>query len=950
MFDPEKCSGCPIEGMYQPVDMIGDEKARFFVVTDVPSPNSAKEGRLLPPGAGKVFARKMAEKGFSQEDFQFAPACFCPYDQDAHHNKVKKHVHKHCRDNHLSPEIHLCQPEVIIPLGALPASQVFGTAVKITKVKGMAHESKDFMLPVFPLMNPTQVTMYPQNEPIFSADVASFGRYVDAGYDKEAAAGEMFGDYQIVEDLEFLIERKPEIISFDIESTGLRWYQSGVDVRTYDPEKHHRNPEFKPRLQILTMQFTTAEGEGYMLVWDHPENPIPEDRKPKLRNQIRRLLCNEDTLVVGQNVKIDNVFLWMLEGIRFRIGGDTIMLATLTDENMPEKNLDTLIKIFVPEMAGYADIFNAEVDKSRMWEVPLQKMLPYGCGDTDAALRLYNVLEPMVMEDEGQWNHYCHVTVPGLNALASMETQGMFCDQDNALADFKSLMIREVNQKERELLHAVPRSVKRDVAAEYTKKNKGAGATEKALKLTRAEFLKQILFYHPDGFCLEPKVFTKTTAKLKDESLREPSVSAKDHLPYFFDTCPFTQELAEYIKDESLLTKSVISFETNYIHGGKVRPTYHLHKAVTGRTSSDDPNGQNYPKRGERALTYRKMFVAPPGYFVCELDLSQAELRIAASMAGDKTMLDIYRNAGDIHTATALIVLGTTMEKFRTLPKAEQKDARTKAKSVNFGFLYGMGWRKFIGFAKTQYGVTFTEKEAKRVRAGFFTKYAALPRWHERTRAFAAKHKFVRSYSGRIRHLPMVDSAEEYIQQEAMRQAINSPVQEFGSSLGVMALGRMNEEIDSEYLKVVGFIHDAIVVYVKKEYLDWGMRTVKEYMQSNPLKEWFGTELKCPIVADCGFGHNLGEIHECEGFKLDEDFDYWGEESPLWNKKTNSISIEVPDQEIPPNNGRATRSVYTLPTDLEDEAGPGHKTHARIRRTRTAPAAAKKVLRRTRKV
>ena len=284
------------------------------------------------------------------------------------------------------------------------------------------------------------------------------------------------------------------------------------------------------------------------------------------------------------------------------------------------------------------------------------------------------------------------------------------------------------------------------------------------------------------------------------------------------------------------------------------------------------------------------------------------------------TELDaILRNLG-VRTVVAtgvsvnVGVLGMTIEQFRQLPKAEQKLARTKAKSVNFGFLYGMGWRNFIVFAKTQYNVEFTEAEAKAIRAGFFKKYNRLPAWHERMRAFAMEHKFVRSLSGRIRHLPMVDSAEEYIQQEAMRQAINSPVQEFGSSLGVMALGRMEEEIDPEYLQIVGFIHDAIVVYIKKEYLDWGLKTVKGFMESNPIGEWFGSEMLCPIVADAGFGTNLGEIHELEGFSLDQPFDY----GSLRDKEGNLL-IEVPPQQTPPNNGRLTRSPFTLDTDLEPE-------------------------------
>ena len=872
----------------------------------------------MTAGPMAVFSAEAIRLGFSRNDFRFTPQCHCAYDPDAHTNKEKAAVHKHCRQ-HLLAEVERGAAEVVLSLGADATSQVIGRSTRITKVRGLAQNVEAVPQPVFPLLSPGLVVKYPQNAPLFSADMESFGRFVDAGYDADNASAmdDESVTYEIVDDLEFLIQANAPVLSFDTENTGLRWYQTGCDVRTYRPTLHKGNPLFKPRFQILTMQFCIEPGKAYMLVWDHPERPIPQADKPRLRNQLRRLLCNPDTLVVGQGTKYDNVALWMTEGIRFKIGGDSMMLATLIDENQTEKNLDILTKLHVPEMAGYADKFNATVDKSRMWETSIADTKPYGCGDADAAFRLYHYLEEKVMEDDKLWTHYCRVTVPGLNAFAGLETRGMFTDVEEALPEFKAAMVEDVERQRVELLAAIPRAVKRDVVTAYTAKNKGADAAAKALSFTRGEFLKQILFTHPEGFCLTPKVFTKSTARLHDETKREPSTSAKDHLPYFFDSCPFTMQLSEYVKDASLLSKSVVNFENKYIVGGKVRPTYHLHKAVTGRTSSEDPNGQNYPKRGPRAKTYRKMFVPPPGYFVCENDLSQAELRIAAAMSGDRTMIQIYRDGGDIHAATGAIVLGVTPEQFERLDKATKKEARQKAKAVNFGFLYGMGWRKFIGYAKTQYGVEFTEAEARRIRSAFFTKYKSLERWHLSMREFAQRNRYVRSFSGRVRHLPMIESSEEGVRQEAERQAINSPVQEFGSSLGVMALGRMNEEIDPQYIQIGGFIHDALVYYVKEEYLDWGMKTVKRYMQTNPLQDWFGVTLPVPIVADVGFGKSLGEIVEVGDygtFDMDTPFDF----DCLRDKEGNKV-IEVPPQLIPPNDGRITRSPYTTPEDMEGE-------------------------------
>lgn len=912
-FDPTLCEGCPIAGEYTPSAPNGPEDAPYLIITDKPSARCAREGVALASGHDKMLMKHMETAELYPEDFRYHPMCLCPYETNLYPNKEKKKIHQHCRP-HLEDYIEETKPQALIPLGADATSCVFGRSTKITKVKGLGHNSLEFGIPVFPLQHPSLACRYSQNEPILAADVASFGRLVDAGLDTEVADTFTTGDYTRVYDLEFLIEQEAEILAFDIEGTGLRWYQRGCDVRTYRPELHKDKPWFQPRAQILTMQFTVKSGEAFVLVWDHPEDPIPESDKPKLRNQLRRLLCNPDTIVVGQNVKHDCVWLWMLEGIRFQIGGDTQMLAAIYDENLPEKNLDVLTKLFVPAMAGYADRFNATVDKSKMWQTSIAEIIPYGGGDTDASFRLYDVLEEKVMEDSGNWNHYCRVSVPGLNSFVAMETTGLYVDDEEALPQFQAYMTDVVTKQKASLLRQVPKEIKRE---HLDMPNQRGKDPSEVLSFTRDSFLKDILFTHPKGFRLTPQVFTDSTMNLPDE-YKEPSVSSKKHLPYFFDRVPFTVELAEHVKDARLLGTNIIGFKDKFVVGGKVRPTYSLAKTVTRRSSSADPNGQNFPKRGEKAKKYQKIFKAPNGWYVISRDLSQAELRIAGEMARDPVITRIYQEDGDIHVSTACIVKGVTEAQFKLLPKAEQKEARQKAKAVNFGFIYGMGWRKFIGYAKTDYGVTFTEKEAKRIRDAFFVKYKGLANWHKNTTAYVRKHGFVRSLSGLVRHLPMVNSPDDGIQHEAIRQAINSPVQEFGSTLGVCALGRMNEEVDQEYLQIIGFIHDAIYAYVREEHLEWGLKTLGYYMESTPLEEWFDLEMQIPIKSDPSFGYNMGDQFELEDFPRDKTRYNWQHKCLKDDK--DELMIRVPRQVTPPNNGRLTRSPYTLPSDLEDES------------------------------
>lgn len=952
IFNPVLCAGCPLEGLHRPAEGEGPEEARFLVVTDGPCP-AAPSGHIMATADKRIVAQAMTTQGFTREDFRFVPAVRCTYDPNDYTNKQQTDIQKHCRV-HLLSEIEDAPREAIIPLGAKATTSVIGKATKITKVRGSAQRVEGVDAPVFPLMSPVQVRNYPQNAPIFNADVQAFGRYIAADCNEQAAQAERrTGTYTRVRDLQFLIDMDPDaelILAFDTENTGLRWYQPGVDVRTYNPEHHLKSAVFKPRFQILTMQFSIHEGESFVLVWDHPEDPVPEADKPRLRNQLRKLLCHPNRIVVGQRTKYDLMALWMTEGIRFRIGGDTNMMLALLDENAIEKGLDVATKIYVPAMAGYADAFNRTVNKERMWEVSIDRITEYGGGDSDATLRLYNVLEPMVMADTQLWKHYVHVSIPGLNAFSGLEAEGMYVDDQVALPEFRALMEQEVEAARVSLLAELPRDLKRAIVSEYQSRPDKHGKPDKTrqrarpediLSFSRNEFVREILFTHKKGFRLTPKVFTKSTAKLNDVKERQPSTSAKDHLPYFFEECPFTERLAAYQKDVRMLGTSVVKFEENYIVGGKIRPLYQLADTVTGRVNSQDPNGQNIPKRGVRAKAYTAIFTPPPAgwclmdtpykyladdlpeedddeWVIVAADYSQAELRLASCYANERTMLHIYVSGGDIHVTTAMIALGVTREQWDALPHKVQKAERQKAKAINFGFLYGMGWRKFIGYAKTQYGVEFTDAEAENVRDKFFRKYSCLSTWHKAVRDFAMRMKMVRSFTGRIRHLPMVDSAEENIQQEAMRQAINSPVQETGSSLGVMALGRITNEIDPRFLRMVGFVHDSLVGYVRRKHLDWGVRVLKSYMQMNSLQEWFGIQLKCPIVADPSFGLTISAAFECEHFDLEQPFDY---AAVIHDDEGNLLpgGFEVPPQETPPRGGRLQRPAFTLDTDLEPE-------------------------------
>lgn len=282
--------------------------------------------------------------------------------------------------------------------------------------------------------------------------------------------------------------------------------------------------------------------------------------------------------------------------------------------------------------------------------------------------------------------------------------------------------------------------------------------------------------------------------------------------------------------------------------------------------NSADPNGQNFPKRGKLAKEYRKVFQAPKGWTYCSLDLSQAELRIVAMLSGDEHMLSVYASGGDIHRATAAGVMGVSVDKFLKLPADEQGLKRFNAKAVNFGFIYGMWWVSFRRYAKTDYGIDFTDDEAREIREMFFETYPRLEEWHEAVQEYVYKKGYIRTFDGRIRHLPNVYSDDEGIAKQAMRQGINAPVQSIASDLGLMALGQMvpylREKGYDEWLKPCGFIHDAIVCLVREDKVAHAMQIVKHRMENLPLKEWFDWEPEIPIIADAEVGTSLATTYE----------------------------------------------------------------------------------------
>ena len=269
---------------------------------------------------------------------------------------------------------------------------------------------------------------------------------------------------------------------------------------------------------------------------------------------------------------------------------------------------------------------------------------------------------------------------------------------------------------------------------------------------------------------------------------------------------PAAASLRELSGLRKVLTGFLIPLQERTVNG-RVSTAFRIAGTVTGRISSCSPgednpgiNSQQIP----RDKSVRNLFGENKMAWI-ECDYSQLELRVAATLAQEETMLRLFREGKDIHTYMAQKLLHT---------KDITKEQRSLAKGVNFGFLYGMHAKHFMRYLRDVYGMTIDYKSSEQFREEYYTIFPKLLSWYKEQHKEAITYGGVHNAFGRFRHLPKVYDEDYWVQQSALRQSINAPVQSTGSDFMLISLARINE---SAYLKDLGAklittVHDSVEI------------------------------------------------------------------------------------------------------------------------------------------
>jgi DNA polymerase-1 len=279
---------------------------------------------------------------------------------------------------------------------------------------------------------------------------------------------------------------------------------------------------------------------------------------------------------------------------------------------------------------------------------------------------------------------------------------------------------------------------------------------------------------------------------------------------------------------------------------GRVHTTFAQAVAVTGRLSSNNPNLQNIPIRTDRGREIRKAFIPRDGQHVLiSADYSQIELRIVAAISKDGAMSEAFRLNKDIHTATAAKV-------FKVPEEEVTRDQRRKAKSVNFGIVYGQG---AFGLAQN---LQIKQSEAKEIIENYKIEFAGVTKYMEDMIYFARDHGYVQTILGRRRWLRDINSGNFTVRGLAERNAINSPIQGTAADMIKLAMIKIGTAFKQHNFKskMILQVHDELVFDVLKEEREVIKPVILECMQTAMV-----LPNDIPIVAEIGEGNNWLEAH-----------------------------------------------------------------------------------------
>jgi len=588
------------------------------------------------------------------------------------------------------------------------------------------------------------------------------------------------------------VEKRAELITLLLESSSF----------CFDTETTGLDPN---ESELVGLSFSMKPGEAFYV-------PISENYHEActILSEFKPPLEDEKKGKTGQNLKFDiSILRWYdveVKGPLF----DTMLAHYLLQPDL-RHNMDFLAETYLHYTPVSIEKLIGKKGSGQlsMRTVDIETICEYACEDADITLRLREVFEPMLVES-GVMDLFGEIEIPLVPVLASMEAEGVRIDP-GFLQEYAFQLEQEIRQVEKEIF----------------------SASGKTFNVASPRQLGEVLFDH-----------LKIIENPKQTRTKQYSTS-EDVLTKLVNKHPVVQMILDY--------RSLTKLKSTYVdvlptlisqRDGRVHTSFNQTVAATGRLSSNNPNLQNIPIRTERGREIRKAFIPRNDrYILLSADYSQIELRIIASLSGDPSMINDFRQGLDIHTATAAKVYGIS-------PDLVTKEMRRHAKTVNFGIIYGIS---AFGLSER---LNIPRKEAASIIEQYFKQYPGIKAYMDETIRSAREKGYVETLMKRRRYLRDIHSQNSAVRGFAERNAINAPIQGSAADMIKIAMIRIHQEFQKQAFKsrMILQVHDELVFDVHQDELEM-VKPIIETGMKNAIA------LQVPVEVEMNTGKNWLEAH-----------------------------------------------------------------------------------------
>lgn len=524
---------------------------------------------------------------------------------------------------------------------------------------------------------------------------------------------------------------------------------------------------------------------------------------------LKPLLEDASVLKIGQNIKYD-MQIFRRNGIALHPVDDTMLLSYVLDAGVHGHGMDELSELFLGHKPiSYSAVTGTGRNKKNFAEVELEAARDYAAEDADITLRLHRLLKQRVL-DERMTDVYESLERPLINVLVQMEAQGVKVDKavlGSISKDFATRMAvleKDIHQLAgREFSVGSPKQLG-EVLFDEMKLEGGKKSSKSGAYTTGAEVLEELA---AQGHELPAKVLQwRQLSKLKST---------------------YTDALAEQINPET----------------GRVHTSFSMAVTSTGRLSSSDPNLQNIPIRSEEGRKIRHTFVAEKGCKLIAADYSQIELRLLAHIADIGVLKQAFLDGADIHAATASQMFGVPLDKV-------DGELRRKAKTINFGIIYGIsahGLAMRLGIGR---------KEAATYIEQYFEQYPGIKAYMDDAKEFARKHGYVVTLYGRKCHVKDINAKNPNMRAFSERAAINAPLQGTAADIIKRAMIAVQARLNAEMpeVRLLLQVHDELLLEAPEAQAEKAAALVKAEMEK-------AAQLSIPLTVEACVGDDWGSIH-----------------------------------------------------------------------------------------